>query len=200
MHEYVLPLYMIYALSPLITVLFLIPCTLFQRCRYGKLVPFRMAVMYIFILYLICAYFYIITPLPSFEYVLANPLPVRVQLHPLAFAYNFREQTYWMLTGIGEVNISHSAWFQVLGNVILLFPFGIYLNYYFHRSLIQTACFSFLLSLFFELTQLSGLYGIYPAPYRIFDINDLMFNTLGGVLGYLSAPRLKRLLHLPHLS
>lgn len=200
MHEYLLPLYMIYALLPLITVLFLIPCILFQRRKYGKLVPFRMAAMYAFILYLICAYFYIITPLPSFEYVLENPLSVRMQLHPLAFVYDFREQTYWVLTGIGKVNISHSAWFQVLGNLILLFPFGIYLNYYFHRSLAQTACLSFLLSLFFELTQLSALYGIYPAPYRIFDINDLMFNTLGGVLGYFIAPQIKRLLHLPHLS
>ena len=48
----------------------------------------------------------------------------------------------------------------------------------------------FFLTLFCELTQVSGLYGIYPAPYRIFDINDLMFNTLGGVLGHIIAPSL----------
>ncbi|MBO5095028.1 MAG: VanZ family protein [Lachnospiraceae bacterium] len=200
MHEYLLPLHMIYAFSPLITVLFLIPCILFQRRKYGKIVPFRMVMMYLFLLYLIGAYFYIITPLPSFEYVLENPLPLRIQLHPLAFAYDFKEQAYWVLAGIGEVNISHSAWFQVMGNIILLFPFGFYLNYYFRRALPQTALFSFLLSLFFELTQLTALYGFYPAPYRIFDINDLMFNTLGGVLGYYATPYIKRLLHLPHIS
>ena len=38
--------------------------------------------------------------------------------------------------------------------------------------------------MFFELTQLTGLYFIYPKPYRLFDIDDLLLNTTGGVLGY----------------
>ena len=41
-----------------------------------------------------------------------------------------------------------------------------------------------LLSLFFELTQLSGLYFIYPGPYRLGDIDDVIQNTTGGCLGY----------------
>ena len=40
------------------------------------------------------------------------------------------------------------------------------------------------MSLFFELTQLSGLYFIYPRGYRLFDIDDLLLNTFGGFLGY----------------
>ena len=43
---------------------------------------------------------------------------------------------------------------------------------------------SFLLSLFFELTQVTGLYFIYPRGYRLFDVDDLMANTLGGLVGY----------------
>lgn len=192
MHEYLIPLHMIYALSPLITVLFLIPYTLYQRRRYGEIVLRRMAVMYTFIFYLICMYFYIITPLPTFAYVQEHPLAVRIQLHPLAFLYDIKEQLYWIITGTGTVNISHSAWFQIGGNLGLLFPFGVYMRYYFHRSLRQTVMLSFALSLFFELTQLTALYGIYPAPYRVFDINDLMFNTIGGALGYRIAPRITR--------
>jgi len=63
-------------------------------------------------------------------------------------------------------------------------PFGIYERYYFKRNLPTTTKNSFLLSLFFELTQLSGLYFIYPYPYRLFDVDDLILNTLGGVAGY----------------
>ena len=37
----------------------------------------------------------------------------------------------------------------------------------------------------FELTQLTGLYFIYPNPYRLCDIDDLIQNTLGGVIGFL---------------
>jgi len=175
---------MIYILFPLIAVLFFIPYRIYQQRKYGRFILSRALVMYSFVLYLICMYFYIITPLPSFEYVLAHPLPVTIQLHPLAFLYDFREQVYWIHTGIGTVNISHSAWFQVCGNLGLLLPFGIYLQRYFHCSLKRTLILSFLLSLFFELTQLSALYGIYPAPYRVFDVNDLMFNTIGGGIGY----------------
>ena len=47
---------------------------------------------------------------------------------------------------------------------------------------------TFGLSLFFELTQLTGLYFIYPRPYRLFDVNDLFVNTLGGTIGFLVTP------------
>ncbi|GAA0226871.1 hypothetical protein GCM10008921_09530 [Metaclostridioides mangenotii] len=64
-------------------------------------------------------------------------------------------------------------------------PLGISLRYFFKRNLKQTLIITFLVSLFFELTQLTGLYGIYIAPYRIFDVDDLMLNKLGGYIGYL---------------
>ncbi len=192
MHEYLIPLYLLYLFSPLITVLFFIPCMIYQQRKYGCLYLYRAAIMYLFSLYLVCLYFYIITPLPSIDYVLANPLPMKIQLHPFAFAYDFAEQAYWIISGIGTVNISHSAWFQTLGNIVVFMPFGIFLSYYFHYSLKWAVFLSFCLSLFCELTQLSGLYGIYPAPYRLFDINDLMFNTFGGMLGHLAAPFLTR--------
>ena len=43
---------------------------------------------------------------------------------------------------------------------------------------------SFLFTLFFELTQLSALFGIYPRPYRVFDVDDLILNTAGSMFGY----------------
>ena len=54
--------------------------------------------------------------------------------------------------------------------------------------------YTFLLSLFFELTQLTGLYFIYPRPYRLFDVDNLMINTLGEILGYFIMNKLKVLL------
>ncbi|MGZ7305265.1 VanZ family protein, partial [Streptococcus pyogenes] len=33
-----------------------------------------------------------------------------------------------------------------------------------------------------------GLYFIYPRPYRLFDVNDLFVNTLGGTIGFLVTP------------
>lgn len=75
-----------------------------------------------------------------------------------------------------------------------LIPFGIYLHYYFKCSLKKTVLLTFLLSLFFELTQLSGLYFIYPRGYRLFDVDDLILNTLGGFIGFFIASLLLKFL------
>ena len=46
------------------------------------------------------------------------------------------------------------------------------------------------IAIIFELTQLSGLYFIYPRSYRLADVNDLINNTVGGMVGYWLTPLL----------
>ena len=41
------------------------------------------------------------------------------------------------------------------------------------------------LSLGVELTQLTGLWGLYPCAYRQFDVDDLILNVAGVMLGFL---------------
>ena len=73
-------------------------------------------------------------------------------------------------------------------------PLGMYLRYYFDCSLGKTLVVAFGFSLILELIQLTGLFGLSPVAYRMFDVDDLLFNTLGGVLGYLlSGPLIRRL-------
>ena len=69
-----------------------------------------------------------------------------------------------------------------------------YLRYYFKKSKLDIIIYSFFLSLFFELTQLTGLYFIYPRGYRLFDVDDLILNTLGGLLGYFLVKPLMKIL------
>ena len=71
-------------------------------------------------------------------------------------------------------------------------PLGIYLRYYFRCGWLKTLLTGFGLSLFFELTQLTGLYFIYPGSYRLFDVDDLMINTLGTMVGFWLARPLTR--------
>lgn len=40
------------------------------------------------------------------------------------------------------------------------------------------------LSLFNELSQLTALWGIYPCRYRSFAVDDLIFNTVGVMIGF----------------
>lgn len=98
-----------------------------------------------------------------------------MQLVPFYFIQEIISHTSAVLTKPATYFylLKESAFLQVAFNVLLTVPFGIYLRYYFRRSFLQTICISFFLSLFFELTQVTGLYGIYNCAYRLFDIDDL---------------------------
>ncbi len=41
----------------------------------------------------------------------------------------------------------------------------------------------FYFTLFIEVAQLTGLFFIYSGSYRLCDVDDLICNTLGGVMG-----------------
>ena len=41
------------------------------------------------------------------------------------------------------------------------------------------------LTLAAELSQITGLWGVYPCPYRKFDVDDILLNVGGVVLGFL---------------
>lgn len=49
-------------------------------------------------------------------------------------------------------------------------------------------------SLAIELTQVTAVWGLFPCNYRLFDVDDLLANTLGAVIGFMAAPVLR---HLP---
>ena len=168
---------------PLLAMIFTMPYCLYQYHRYGAISKLRTLIIYSFILYMLIAYFMVILPLPDRGSTIGSRWQDHLNLIPCN-----QIMIYWSgkkpsLSNVFAYLKSFSLW-QLLFNVLLTLPFGIYLRYYFKQSFGRTVFFSFLLSLFYELTQLSALYGIYPGPYRLADIEDLICNTLGGVLGY----------------
>ncbi len=170
---------------PFIAFLFTIPFILGQYHKYGSIHKWRVVIIYSFILYLITAYFMVILPLPSIEEVSKLTTP-SMNLIPFSFVENFLDNTsfVWNQPQTYLKALTEPCFYVVAFNIVLTIPFGMYLRYYYQCSLKKTIFLSFLLSLFFELTQLSGLYFIYPRSYRLFDVDDLILNTLGGVIGY----------------
>lgn len=166
---------------PIIALLFTLPYVLYNYHKFGSVLSPRVLVIYSFILYLMCIYFLVILPLPSREEVAAMTGP-RMQLIPLGCIRDMIKEAH-NASGL-KATLLNKALLQVLLNIVMCIPFGIYLRYYFRCNLRKTLLLSFLLSVFFELTQLSGLYFIYPRSYRLFDVDDLWANTLGGFCGY----------------
>lgn len=185
--EFIYPIKMAILILPFLIMVLAIPLIIYQYNKYGSTHWWRIFTLYSFFFYLLVAYYLVILPLPSYEYV-ENMSPVNIQLEPFYFINYFRYQG--LREGLGAwLNFFKTRAFQQLFfNVLLTVPFGVYLRYYFKKGFFTTLLLSFLLSLFFELTQLSALYGLYPQPYRIFDVDDLFLNTLGGVVGYIFTP------------
>ena len=104
--------------------------------------------------------------------------------HPGAFQLNLSHANFtpfktilYFLSGWERKSIALE---NLLGNFVGFMPLGLLAPLLFEkvRSVRSMLVFSFLTSLGFELTQLvTGL--------GIFDVDDLLLNTAGGVIGYL---------------
>lgn len=171
---------------PVLAVLFTIPYVAWNYHKYGSVLSLRILIVYSFVLYLLCAYCLVILPLPTGE-AAANLHGHDAQLVPFAFIGDIIEHSDVVLsqpsTWLSLFN--NSALLTTVFNLFLTMPFGAYLRYYFRVGWKRALLYSFLLSLFFELTQLTGLYFVYPGSYRLFDVDDLIINTTGSMIGFM---------------
>lgn len=170
---------------PFVALFFTIPYMLFQYHKYGSINSYRSLLIYSFLLYLLCAYFLVILPLPSIEFV-SNITTPSYNLRPFYFVSEILNKTNFTVSDFATYfpTMKNPAFYEAFFNMLLTVPFGIYLHYYFKCNFKKTFFYSFCFSLFFELTQLTGLYFIYPRSYRVFDVDDLIINTFGGCVGY----------------
>ncbi|MGX7107930.1 VanZ family protein [Facklamia miroungae] len=152
-------------------------------------------IIYSFSLYLLTCYLLVILPLPDSSTVSGSYMD-KINLVPFSFVADFFNENPFRLSQPSTylLGLKHSTFLVPAFNVLMLVPFGSYLRYFFKCSFKKVVLYTFLLSLFFELTQLSGLYFIYNAPYRLFDMDDLIQNTAGGMVGYFVASLFTRIM------
>jgi hypothetical protein len=139
-------------------------------------------------LYGLALFFYVFAPFPPVRSDFCAVIGVRrPQLLPFHFLHDMGRSA----TGEGPMAVLHNpALTQVLLNVALFIPLGMFVRYMFRRDVPVTAAIGLGVSLLIETTQLTGDWFIYPCPYRLFDVDDLIANGLGGLIGALAAPLL----------
>lgn len=175
--------YIALQIGPFIALIFALPYTVYGYIRTKSVDVWKCTYLYIFCLYFLCAYFVTWLPLPTAEtFAKHKPLSEFIQLVPFQSFLDFERETLLRDLAI------------ILFNVAMTMPLGYFLRVYFGVSLKKTLLLGFLTSLLYEVTQLTGLFFIYPRAYRIFDVDDLIINTLGAYLGYVVAPLISRLL------
>lgn len=192
MNNHILPIIIAFIIFPAASVFLTTPYLVIQYRKYAYINKYKAFVFFSFILYFLCAYFLVILPLPESRDIISLYGANRTMYNLIPFQWIFdiaRETSVSILHPSSYLHIlKENAFQQVVFNIVLTIPLGIYLRYYFERKLKQVILISLLVSLFFELSQLTGLFFLYNAPYRLFDVDDLFLNTVGGLIGYAITP------------
>ncbi|QIC48075.1 VanZ family protein [Lysinibacillus sphaericus] len=171
-----------------------IPWLIYTYRKYSYLSMSKTIIMFSFIFYFLSALCLVLLPFPSTRDTCSLQSPDTV--HTNLRLFQFIED---ILKGSGVVLTSPSTWlvitkqqafYQAFFNFLLLMPFGVYLRYFLQERRYWKRAFllSFLLTLFYEITQRTGIYGIFNCAYRIFDVDDLLLNSVGALLGFFLAP------------
>lgn len=93
--------------------------------------------------------------------------------------------------------LTSGVFLQVFFNIVFFVPLGFLLAYRWRRGVLAALGISFGVSLLIEATQGTGLWGLMPCPYRLADVDDLLTNTLGGLVGWVLGWWLMRYLPSP---
>lgn len=153
-----------------------VPFVALSYRRHGRLSLWRAAAWAAALVYAWAIWAYTLLPLPSDDIVCVGR---NVDL--FAFVDDLRQVRADTL-GV-RAAVTHPVVMQLVLNVLLFVPLGFFLRILGGRGILMAGAAGLGTSLLVELTQLTGVWGIYPCAYRVFDIDDLLTNTTGALVG-----------------
>lgn len=193
MQIYIMPIVIALLVCFVVAVVLTLPWTIYQYRKYGYFSFWKTAIWISLIFYGLSAFFLVIYPIPEVRNncSFVNPDATYTQLRPFQFIRDIERESgvIWTMPSTYTSLLNARAFYQTVFNILLLFPLGVYLRYFLKAKSkwFYAIVIGFSISLFFELTQKTAIFGLFACPYRIFDVDDLMTNTLGAGLGFLLA-------------
>jgi glycopeptide antibiotics resistance protein len=174
-------------LFPFIGLLLFFPLRRAHIKRFGEINEYRAFVSYLCTFAFVSAMLLTILPIPL-EAQLTCDWTSRVKDNQFVLFKSFQdigvyEQKHalgWALHGL----MQNKALWQILLNTLMLMPVGFLLRALYGVNAWRSILYGFLISLFLETTQLTGIWGRAHCPYRVFDVDDLLTNTLGSLIGW----------------
>lgn len=176
-----------------LAVLLVVPFIYRAYRRRGELGFGASIVAFGFLVYGLALVAYTMLPIPPVDaaWCAAHTRFTHAQLDPFAIMADIRKYP-----GV----LRNPAVQQGVFNVVLFMPLGAFLRLFLRRRGVLTVIATgFAVSLLIECTQLTGNWFLFPCPYRLFDVDDLITNTLGAALGVLGGPLLRRMYGTPAL-
>lgn len=162
----------------------LVPAMVIQYYAYGRLSPTRLLGTAALSVYAVALVAYTLLPLPD-PSVCDGHAGAALQAVPGAVIADIARIA-------GEQGLSSTFTIATLAqpllNIALFVPLGVLVRVMTGRGIPTAILVALATSLLIETTQYTGLWGIYECSYRIADVDDLLTNTLGALLGALLAP------------
>ncbi|MFC4468718.1 VanZ family protein [Streptomyces xiangluensis] len=192
---YLLPIRTAALIFPGLALLMFVPTAVVIYRRHGVMTRWRVLSLYGGVFYALTALCLTIVPLPSRSVDVCAKYPsfADPQFMPGSAFADIWKEAHHRVT-FDALVLGNSAVWQTVFNLFLLLPLGGFVRIYFRRGLIAATAAGFAGSLLFELTQYTGLWGLYACPYRLFAVDDLIVNTAGAALGWAAAGPLARVL------
>lgn len=187
MGDWVWPAYVGIIGGVLLFLAFMVPIIAIQYRMYGRFTLLRFLGAAGLSIYGVALVAYTLLPLPSPDSLQCPPGGSVFQLVPFNFVDDIQRET----AGLGITGtLTSRATLQVAFNVILFIPWGVIARRYLSWSIPVSVLAGAAASGLIELTQFTGLWGLYDCAYRVGDVDDLMTNTLGALIGAVIAPLL----------
>lgn len=160
-------------LWPFVSLLLTLPIVAFVYHRNHRLSFTSAFSAYVAVLYALGLVAFTMYPMPDDPTLFCATHNLAPQLDILRFIQDAQTGLYGVL--------------QLVMNVVLFMPLGFMLCRWAGWRFWVTSAFALGCSIFIETSQLTGIWGIYPCAYRQFDVDDMLTNTLGAMLGYACA-------------
>lgn len=157
---------------PFLSFALTLPILAYLYHRDGRLRLGSALVAYLCVLYLAGLACFTLYPLPSGNSGPGITYGIPPQFDPFNFVHDIAKDGW-------------KAVLQVVFNIVLFMPLGFIMKRFLRAGLPLTTILALVFTCLIETAQLTGLFGIYPYAYRTFEVDDIIFNTLGGVLGWL---------------
>lgn len=193
MSAHIEPILVSFAVFFILAMIITMPWAVYQYRKHGYFSFWRNAILFSFIFYLLTAFFLVSLPLPANRHnYVSGQSEVYSQLHLFRFVEDIQRESgvHWQNIATYRQMLHSPAFFQFTFNLLMLLPLGVYYRFYKIKQgrWWKILGLGLMLSLFFEISQRTALFGYYDVPYRLFDVDDLLANSLGALLGYWIAP------------
>lgn len=178
-NDRLLPAIVAAVLGAVLALVLLVPYVGVQYRRRGTLGPGRVLLSFATLVYALALVAYVLLPLPEVGPDFCRVHGVDPQLRPFQFVADIIREG----AGSPSALVTNAAVLGVAFNVMLFIPFGALFRHLSGRGIAITTFAGATTSLLVELTQLTGVWSLFPCAYRLFDIDDLITNTIGALIG-----------------